>query len=395
MPKLDRLNVGLPMRFEFATATRIIYGPGTIRDVPAIAAGWGTHAFIITGMNPVRANTLINLLSSQGITCTIFQVTGEPTIESISSGTRLARNAHVDLVVAIGGGSVIDTGKAIAALLTNPGELSDYVEVIGQGKEISIPPVPFIAIPTTAGTGAETTRNAVIASPQHCVKVSMRSSLMLPRLAVIDPELTYSLPPTITASTGLDAMAQLIEAFITKRANPFTDGLCREGLMRAARSLQAVCSGSNPKNRADMCIAALFSGLALANAGLGAVHGFAAPIGGLLAAPHGMVCARLLPLVTQANIQALNARMPYSEALARYEEIARILTDDSSASLKDSISWIDDLCRALDVPGLAQFGMQASEIPNIVKQAQRASSMKGNPIELTDAELTSVLERAL
>ncbi len=394
MLRLDRLDKGLPVRFEFLSG-RILYGPGTLRDVPAMASSWGSHACIVTGNNPARAATLIDLLNRRGVACTIFQVTGEPTMEGISIGARLAENVHADLVIAIGGGSAIDTGKAIAALLTNPGELIDYLEVIGQGKAISVPPVPFIAIPTTAGTGAEATGNAVIASPQHRVKVSMRSSLMLPRLAVIDPELTYSLPAAITASTGLDALTQLMEAFVTRRANPITDGLCREGLLRAARSLQSACMSGNPQARADMCIAALFSGLALANAGLGAAHGFAAPLGGLLAAPHGMVCARLLPFVTQTNIHALTTRMPESPALGRYDEIARILTGNPAASAKDAMPWMGELCATLEVPGLSRLGLQASEIPIIVEQARRANSMKGNPVELTDTELVSILQGAL
>jgi alcohol dehydrogenase class IV len=272
MPTFNRLDAGLPMRFEFATAGRIIYGPGTIREVPVIASGWGTCACIVTGKNPARATAVIDHLNSRGVSCMTYPVQNEPTMEIVTEGVQLARRAGANIVVAIGGGSAIDAGKAIAALLANPGELLEYLEVVGQGKEILIPPVPMIAIPTTAGTGAEVTRNAVIASAQRHVKVSMRSHLMLPRLAVIDPELTYSLPWNITASTGLDALTQLMEAFVTQRANPFTDGLCREGMQRVARSLQAACKSGHPQARANMCIAALFSGLALANAGLGAAH---------------------------------------------------------------------------------------------------------------------------
>src|SRR5208282_5705063 len=226
-----------------------------------------------------------------------------------------------------GGGSAIDAAKAIAAMLTNKGELLDYVEIIGRGKPLTQPSAPFIAVPTTAGTGSEVTRNAVLASPEHRVKVSLRSPLMLPRVAVVDPELTYALPPAITASTGLDALTQLIEPFVCARANPMVDALCIEGIRRAARSLREVVHQNPGKSaREDMALASLFGGIALANAGLGAVHGFAGPMGGMFAAPHGALCAALLPGVMAANVAALRRRQPGGEGLRRYDEIARLLT---------------------------------------------------------------------
>ena len=219
---------------------------------------------------------------------------------------------------------------------------------------------------------------------------------MLPELVVVDPELTYSMPQTVTASTGLDALTQLMEAFVTLRANPLIDGICREGLVRAARSLKAACEdGSNTSAREDMAIASLFSGLALANAGLGAVHGFAAPLGGQFDAPHGVICARLLPLVMETNVQALNERDHRSAALTRYDEIAQILTGRSDAQAQDGVTWVQELCRALHVPGLSSIGLSQDDIPEIVAKAQRASSMKGNPIEHTEKELNDILERAL
>jgi alcohol dehydrogenase class IV len=290
---------------------------------------------------------------------------------------------------------VIDVGKAIAALLTNAGDLCEYLEVIGLGKDLNNVSAPFIAIPTTAGTGAEVTRNAVIVSLSHHVKVSMRSPVMLPRLAVVDPELTYSLPRSITASTGLDALTQLMEAFVTHRANPLTDGFCREGLVRATRALRTAYEKGDPQSRADMSLASLLSGLALANAGLGAVHGLAGPLGGMFPAPHGIVCARLLPIVIERNILALSSRCADSPALERYAEIARICTGHAAAQADDGMTWLQELCSFLAVPGLASFGMREQDIPAIVQQTQMASSMKANPIPLTDAELSSILKRAL
>ena len=280
----------------------------------------------MTGLATARTNRLLDLLAAQGIDCVTFPVSGEPTVEVVRQGVQHVRHATCDLVIGFGGGSAMDTGKAIAALMTNSGDLLDYLEVIGKGKPLTQPAAPFIAIPTTAGTGAEVTRNAVLASPEHRVKVSLRSPHMLPRVALVDPELTYSLPPQVTASTGLDALTQLIEPFVSIRANPMTDAFCREGMRRAARSLRrAYEHGNDVKAREDMSLASLLGGLALANAGLGAVHGIASVMGGMFPAPHGAVCARLLPHVMEINVRALQERQPGSDALHRYDEVARIL----------------------------------------------------------------------
>ncbi|MHC4559940.1 MAG: iron-containing alcohol dehydrogenase, partial [Planctomycetota bacterium] len=315
------------MRFEFATPTHIIFGPGTIRDVASLAVEMGKHAFVVTGRSLKRAGPLLKDLTKQGIEYTMFCINGEPTTTIAKKGIEKARRAKCDLVIGIGGGSALDSGKVIAAMLTNIGELEDYLEVVGDGKPLTQSPVPYIAIPTTAGTGAEVTRNAVLIVPEHQVKVSLRSPLLPPRLAVVDPVLTHSMPPSITASTGLDALTQLMEAYVSNKANPLTDGICREGLKRAGRSLlRAYENSSNTAAREDMALASLFSGLALANAKLGAVHGFAGPLGGMICAPHGTICARLLPYVMETNVQALQNRKPDSPALARYDEIAQLLT---------------------------------------------------------------------
>ena len=290
----------------------------------------------------------------------------------------------------------MDAAKAIAAMLTNEGELLDYVEIIGRGQPLTKPSAPFIAIPTTAGTGAEVTRNAVLASPEHKLKVSLRSPLMLARVAVVDPELTYDLPPALTASTGLDALTQLIEPFVCNRANPMTDGLCVEGLRRAARSLRiAFSKGQDKDAREDMAVASLFGGLALSNAGLGAVHGFAGPIGGSFPAPHGAICAALLPHVMAMNLRALRQRDPNGPALYRYEEAARWLAGDMKAKADDGLKWVRALVLDLKVPRLGSFGIQREHFPDLVAKAANASSMKANPIVLTPEELTEILEQAL
>ena len=391
-PRIRRLA----MRFEFATATRILFGPGTLRDVASIARTFGRRAFVVTGRSPERAKSLLASLVSSGIETETFPVNAEPTIELMRDGAQRACDGKCDLVIALGGGSVIDAGKAIAALATNDGDVLDYLEVIGQAKPLEQPSLPFIAIPTTAGTGAEVTRNAVLASPEHRVKVSLRSPLMLPKLAVVDPELTLGLPPVLTASTGLDALTQLIEPFTSCRANPLTDGLCREGIIRAARSLRRACEQSNDiAAREDMAAASLFSGLALANAGLGAVHGFAAPIGGLFPAPHGAVCAALLPVVMDVNLRALRQRQPQSEALARFSEVGQLLTGQPAATGDDAITWVRELCADLRIPSLRTYGVTQSDVAALCEKAAQASSMKGNPLPLLLGELEEILSRAL
>jgi alcohol dehydrogenase class IV len=383
------------MRFEFATATQIIFGPGTIREAAPLAAQMGKRAFVVTGRTVERVESLLGELRKQKLEFVTFNVTGEPTTNLVKEALQQARQAKSDLVLGIGGGSVLDTGKVVAAMLTNKGQLEDYLEVVGQGKPITRNPVPYIAIPTTAGTGAEVTRNAVIGVPEYGGKVSMRSPLLLPRAAIVDPELTYSMPPFLTATTGLDALTQLIEADVCNKANPLTDGICREGLVRVARSLrQAYDDGSNVAAREDMALASLFSGLALANAGLGAVHGLAGPLGGIFNIPHGLICARLLPYVMQANVQALQTRAADSQALVRYGEIAQLLTGKTSARAMDGVEWVKELCSGFKLPALLTFKLKEQDLPAIVARSQKSSSMKGNPVALTDEELMDILKKA-
>lgn len=384
------------MRFEFAMATHIIFGAGTLREVGPLAAGMGSRALVVTGRRPARAKPLLDLLIAQGIESVTFSVAGEPTTEVARLGTQRAREADCDLIIGFGGGSALDTGKAVAALLTNGGTPLDYLEVIGRGQPLTRPSAPYIAIPTTAGTGAEVTCNAVLLSPEHRVKVSLRSPLMLPRLALVDPKLTHSMPPEVTASTGLDALTQVMEPYVSNRANPLTDTLCREAMRRAARSLrQAYKHGDDAAARQDMALASLFGGLALANAGLGAVHGFAGPIGGMFPAPHGAVCASLLPHVMAINARALQERSPESEALRRYDEIARILTGNERATADDGVVWVGELCQALRIPPLASYGVTEDDFPLLIEKAAVSSSMKSNPIVLTADEMGEILKRAL
>jgi alcohol dehydrogenase class IV len=384
------------MPFEFSTANRIIFGNGVVDQLGQLASEIGQRALLVGGRTPGRTQTIVNQLEAYSVAHHTVTVTREPTVKTLLAGLEQARQATPDLVVAVGGGSVLDAGKAIAALLANPGEPLDYLEVVGQGKPLSQPAIPLIAIPTTSGTGAEVTRNAVIGVPEERVKVSMRSPYLLPRIALIDPELTHSLPRAATASTGLDALTQCLEPFVSQLANPLTDAIAREGLRRAARSLhRAYTDGNDAAARDDMAIASLCGGLALANAKLGAVHGFAGVLGGMIGAAHGSICASLLPWVIEANITALQTQDPGSETLGRFDETATLLTGNPSARAPDAVTWLTELCSALDVPTLGALGLDPALIPEVVAKAGRSSSMKGNPIELSAEELEGILYKAL
>jgi alcohol dehydrogenase class IV len=388
--------------FEFATATRIVFGAGKIRELGAIASSFGSkHALVVQGggdRGAVVSEALDDgrrAISAHVVLAEPWK-TSEPTVRDVEWSATHARDQGYDLVVAIGGGSVIDSGKAIAALITNRAPVRDYLEVVGRAQPLTERPVPFIAIPTTAGTGAEVTRNAVLLAEEERVKVSLRSPLMLPAVALIDPELTYSLPPDVTARTGLDALSQCIEPFVSPFGNPLTDAFAREGLRRASVALRrAFHDGADADARTDMCVASLCGGLSLANAKLGAVHGFAAPLGGMFPVPHGVACARLLAPVAEANVRALRTRAPQSPALARYEELARLLTGSGDARAEDGVVWLEALVEELKVPRLGAFGVHAEHVPSVAEQAKRASSMQGNPVALNDEELAAALGSAL
>jgi alcohol dehydrogenase class IV len=383
------------MRFEFATATRILFGPGTCAEIPALAVPLGRRVFVVADSSD-RVVPLVDGLTAQGFSCIVFEVKKEPDLNSISMATRIFMESGCELVLGFGGGSAIDTGKATAALAMNPGNPLDYLEVVGTGRVIEKPSAPYIAVPTSAGTGSEVTRNAVIAIPEERVKVSLRSPYMLPRLAVIDPELTYSLPPDITASTGMDALTQCIEPFVCNAPTPLTDAFCRDGIVRAGRSLlKAYRDGRDAAAREDMSLVSLYGGMALANARLGAVHGLAGPLGGIYSVPHGAVCARLLPLVMEANLRALHDRQSDSPAINRYVEAARLLTGNPSAAAEDGVTRVRELCEGMAIRPLREYGLMSADFPVLVTQSQKASSMKGNPIMLMDEELTDILEKAM
>lgn len=379
------------MTFEFATAGRVVFGWGVFNQVPELARPFGSTALVVLGREGRRGDELAERLAAAGTRSVPFRVDGEPRVATVESAVRLARAEGCDLVIGVGGGSVIDAAKAAAGMATQAGGVLEHLEVVGEGKPLVADPLPFIAVPTTAGTGAEVTRNAVLDVPERRVKVSLRSPALLPRVAVVDPELTLSMPPRVTAYTGMDALTQLIEPFAGNASNPIVDGLCREGIARAARSLRtAFRDGSDRAAREDMATASLLGGLALANARLGAVHGFAGVLGGTYGLPHGAICARLLPFVMTANIAALEARSADEPALVRYRAVARIVTGQPAATAMDGVQWVARLCDDLEIPPLA-IDHSPAALDAVVAGARRASSMKGNPVELTDDVLRQIL----
>jgi alcohol dehydrogenase class IV len=342
------------VNFEFATAARIVFGPGKLSEAGPIVGTLGKRALVIIGKSAAAAQRAEPLLRQLDPSPT-FSVSGEPTFEVARAGVQRGREERCDVVISFGGGSVIDTGKAVAMLLTNGGDPLDYAEVIGAGKPVTKPSAPFLAIPTTAGTGAEVTRNAVLGSPQHRVKVSLRSPRMLPAVALVDPAIAHA-----SVACRLDALTQLIEPFVSCKANPMTDAICREGMRQWTEG--------------NYALAALFSGMALANAGLGAVHGLAGPLGGMYDAPHGALCAALLP-----HVFAVNKRRAATE---RFAEVEHIVGD------------LGQLCRALAVPALRSYGVRREDFAAIIEKAAAASSMKANPVALTRDELHEILEQA-
>ncbi|RPJ06403.1 MAG: iron-containing alcohol dehydrogenase [Spirochaetaceae bacterium] len=383
------------MEFGFSTAGQIVFGRNQAETLPGLASGLGEKYLIVTGKRKNLAEKIADGLMARACEALLFTVDHEPDTQIVASGISAARKAKCDAILAVGGGSVIDTGKAIAALVPNKGELLDYLEVIGKAKPLEKPALPMIAVPTTAGTGAEVTCNSVIASCEHKVKVSLRSQSMYPTIALVDPVLTLSLPPDVTAASGCDALSQLVEPFVSNKANPLTDALCSMGLACVRDSLlECFLHPDDLDARENMCLASLSSGIALANAKLGAVHGIAGPLGGMIAAQHGALCAALLVPVMEINLAALK-KTGNAVGLYKYDEIGRILCKDQDAQAIDGIAWCTRLAARLSICGLSAIGLPESEIKTLASNAAKASSMKGNPVVLQEEEIISIIEKAM
>ncbi|MBK8025739.1 MAG: iron-containing alcohol dehydrogenase [Chloroflexi bacterium] len=386
------------MNFEFTTAGLIIFGAGKRTELINLLRGYrAERVFCVNSGSLERAQPIFDLIREAGAHYQAFSVRKEPDLGLILDGVSRVRAFRPDCIVAVGGGSVIDAAKAFAALEANDGDLMDYLEVIGQGQPLENPVrVPVIAMPTTSGTGSEVTRNAVISSPDHRVKVSLRSRTMLPAVALVDPELTVSTPASVTASSGMDALIQLIEPYVSNAASPFTDPLCLQGLKVGAPALKvAYAEPDNVEARTAMAYASLLGGIALTNAKLGAVHGSAGVLGGMFDAPHGGLCARLLPPVIEANLAALRQRQPDGEALARYDDAARAVLGRADATGDDLAAWAWEMNQALAIAPLREYGIETTHLSEIAAKSAKASSMKGNPLVLTQDELVNILEKAL
>lgn len=357
----------------FATAAEIAFGAGVSRRAIAVARAHG-RALVVTGADPGRAAWLTSPLDAA-----TFTVPGEPDLARIEAGVALARDLNPGVVIGIGGGAAIDTAKAIAALMREPGAVLDHLEVVGRGLPLTTQPPPIIAIPTTAGTGAEVTRNAVIGVPGR--KVSLRDRRLLPELALIDPELTHGLPAAVTLACGLDAITQVIEPYVSPMATPLTDALCRDAIPRGLAALPRVLADPGDRAaRAEMAWVSLCGGLALANAKLGAVHGLAGVIGGQSPLPHGAICGRLLPRVLAANAAALAETDPQGTPARRLAEVAAWI----AAALGPG--GLGDLVAAL--PPLA---LDPARHGAIAEAARASSSMAGNPVVLAPGVLAAML----
>lgn len=382
--------------FDLAIPTDIRFGAGRVGEVPDVFAGLGSrHVFVITGRDASRAAPVRRALTAAGIASTVFGIPGEPTVELARAAVASLHEAGCDAVLGFGGGSAQDVAKAVAVLATSGGDPLDHLEVVGAGRPIERPGLAYVAVPTTAGTGSEVTRNAVLAAGE--VKASLRSPLMLARVAIVDPDLLAGVPASTIAASGLDALSQLIEPLLSRRANPFTDALACDGIRRSARSLgRGWADGmADARVREDLASASLFGGLCLANSGLGAVHGLAAALGARIGAPHGAVCAAVLAVTVETNLIALRERAPEHPAQSRIGELAVLLTGEADAVAEDAVGWLARLTTDLEVPGLAAYGLDDAAIPAVVSAAQAASSTRGNPIDLTDAEVSAILTRSL
>ena len=410
--------------FTVGRLPRILFGPGRAAELPGVVRAFGERALFVLRKSWLSDDPdwarLRAGLEAAGVELTIEGVSGEPSpavVDGIVARTRArsrgsgAGAAPVDVVVGIGGGSVLDTAKAVAGLLIPGNSVRDHLEGVGPELPYRGPSVPFVAVPTTAGTGSEATKNAVLSErgPQG-FKKSFRDDALVAQVAIVDPNLLAGCPPEVIAGNGMDALTQLLESYLSVRANPFTDALALSGLSAARDGLltwhaEAVAGrgGGGPGTlaaaaRERMAYAALCSGICLAQAGLGAVHGLASPLGALFLIPHGAACGATLAAATRVNIAALEERDPGSVALSRYAAVAWLLTgravaDDAetrSALVPELESW----SARLGVPPLSVFGITASDIPAIVADS-RGSSMKTNPVTLTDDEIASILEASL
>jgi len=379
------------MQFELAPIPQIFFGSGQIQNIGPLIRPFGSRVLIVADEAALKAANLEEILTNNQLEYCSLLIKNEPTTEDIDNGVTAGLEFETEVVIGIGGGAALDAGKAVSGLITNGGVAIDYMEVVGQGLPIKCLPLPYIAVPSTAGTGAEVTRNAVIISQTDKYKASIRSPLLIPKIAIVDPSLTLTVPASVTASTGLDALTQLIEAYISNKSQPVTDSLALLGIQKAVKSLQiAYEHGDNLSAREDMALAALLSGICLTNAGLGAVHGFASPLGASI--PHGVACAALLAAVVDQNIRILKANSPTIVKYAKLGELVANKTFKNTAEAHQMlVQYLRNLTKRLKIPPLSKFGLNKIDIPDIIKKVKRSSSIRYNPVELDDIMLEEIL----
>ncbi|MHA2225734.1 MAG: iron-containing alcohol dehydrogenase [Candidatus Hodarchaeales archaeon] len=392
------------MNFELLQTPKIIFGLEKFNNIGTLIKELGSRALIVANASALQKNLntreiIQNSSSIDGFEFEYYIIKGEPSIEIIDAGVNKAKEFETDVIIGLGGGSAIDAGKAIGCLFTNDGSAKDYLEVIGKGSIITQPSLPTIAIPTTAGTGSEVTKNAVILAKKEKFKASIRSPFLIPQITIIDPTLMIYLSPSVTATCGMDALTQLIEAYTSNNSNQITDSLAILGIEKASKFLlTAYDEGNSLDARTNMALASLLSGICLANAGLGAVHGFASPMGGL-EIPHGVICAALLAPTVEANIQALKRVNRKHPVLVKYAKLGSIVSDRSYSSEEEAhktlVRYLKNLTRNLNIPRFTKFGISISDIKNIVEKAKKASSMKYNPVVLSDESLTEIVRQAI
>ncbi|PSU35143.1 iron-containing alcohol dehydrogenase [Photobacterium lutimaris] len=378
--------------FQFMTATRIIFGEGALNNSLSTLNQFGYSVLLVTGRDSVRAEPLISYFKQQGMRYQQVAVHGEPLIAMVEEMAAMGRKFRPDMVLAIGGGSVLDAGKALAALIPNQGSVYDYVEVVGRNVPLQAKPIPFIAVPTTAGTGSEVSKSAVLRSAQENVKVGLRSPEMLPDLAIVDPTLTYGMGPVMSGCCGMDAFTHLMESYVCGEPNPLTDMVCEEGLRRLSGAILAACEDDDPRARSDMAFAAMLGGMALANAKLGAAHGLASSLGGRLHAPHGLITAQLAPYVMQENVLAAR-EAGRADVLNRYRQLACILTGRMNAEIIDGIDWTKRTLKRLNLPSVTEYGFCNVMFDEVAEDALLSNSIKGNPLPLNKERLLSILNQ--
>lgn len=393
--------------FEIARLPRIVFGEGRLGELPRLAAAYGRRLLLVTGRRALRASPhwepLCRALREQGFIWSELTVAGEPSPALVDEAVARFRGEGIEVVVGIGGGSVLDAAKAIAGLLIPGNSVMDHLEGVGPELPYRGPAVPFIAVPTTAGTGSEATKNAVLSlQGEQGFKKSFRDEKLVAQVALVDPALLASCPPEIMAANGMDAFTQLLESFVSLKANPLTDALALSGMEAVRDGFFAAWRGGESegarRGRALMAYAALVSGITLAQVGLGSVHGLASPLGAFFPIPHGMVCGTLVAAATEINIEALKARAPNSIALEKYAQVGRLLARDPGLARDEAharlVAILADWTDKLGLKRLGLYGVRESDIARIVAHS-RGSSMKTNPIVLEDEEIARVLRARL